>query len=165
MTTKPGKGLLTSASPRPVKEKGDGAVFAVVIIAVLFTGFFSYARLVGAGSQGLGNSGMFITTLSCLSTLTFLGRLVWMIIAKCRGKLYPAAWTSAALAPERSVVLGGLLLIVFAIVATAAFDKAPDLPDSLAPLVVGALFGLPLVEVFVARAHAWGLFVTDRDPD
>lgn len=141
-------------------------MFWLVIVAIAFTGFFSAVRLyAGAGGEVLGESRDFITTLSCLSTLTFIGRLAWMVVAKCRGTLYPAAWTSAALAPERSVVLGGLILIVFAGVAVSGDGPPPELPESLAPLVVGAFFGFPLVEVFVTQANSWRLFVTDRDPD
>lgn len=172
MTTKPSQCLLTSSPPRADREPSSGLAFAVVSVAVLFTGLFSVIRLAGGGDSDaeaalkLEDSAMFIDTLSFLTALTFTARLVWMIIAKWRGTLYPAAWTSAALAPERSVVLGGLILIVFGCVSAFMFDdEHPDLPTSVAPLVLGALLGLPLVEVFASRANEWRLFVTDRDPD
>jgi hypothetical protein len=168
VTMKPSQGLLTSSPPRDDRKPSSGPVFTVVIVAVVLTGLFTGIRLAGGADldETPKNSGMFIDTLSFLTALTFSARLVWMIIAKCRGTLYPAAWTSAALAPERSVVLGGLILIVFGFVSSAKFgSNNPDLPASLAPLVLGALLGLPLVEVFVSRANEWRLLVTDRDPD
>lgn len=138
-------------------------MWAATIVATILTGI-AWGLLCTHGSDG--NSLPFLAVLGTLSALAFIWRLGRALRRNGAREVYPIDRTSDAIAPERAVVMAFLLVFILSLTIPSFYGgDVPPMPDALVPLVFGVFFGLPLVEIYVTKARAWRLFLSNQDPD
>lgn len=134
--------------------------------ATVFAGLLSGIAIWQSATDGVKDDFIFLAILSCLTTIMFLIRVIWLTCANSNRVLHPIDWTSAALAPERAAVVSFCLMLLMAFTVTAIYrDDAPTPQSAVLALIFGVFLGLPLIEMFVTKARPWRLLINGYDPD
>lgn len=164
MNSRGARGLLAARTMNTAADltKAIGMMWCAVACTGVLSGIAIWVWASGESDRSF----VFLVTLSCLTTISLFIRVLRVMRVRKSRILHRVDWTSAALAPERITVMGFLLLMVFAGVATTFYrGESLPLPAEMQALVFSAFLGLPLVEIFVTKARPWRLFVNGHDPD